>query len=148
VRNTFEANYQSTIGVDLTEKSLKLSQDTKFKFIIWDIAGQKKSIAPYRKKFYQGANFALIVIDRTRPNDIESIKNLYDDIKDHTTSNINFVLVGNKSDLVDEIKTSEEDIKKIADHYEFHSYILTSAKTGENVNDVFLYIAYTFLESV
>ena len=127
---------------------MTLNEDTKIQFIIWDIAGQKKSIAPYRKKFYKGANFALIVIDRTRLNDIESIKSLYNDIKDHATSEINFVLVGNKSDLVDEIITTEEDIKKITEHYGFHSYLLTSAKTGENVNNTFLNIAYTFLESV
>ncbi len=148
VRNTFEADYTSTIGVDLSEKLVTLNEDTNIQFIIWDIAGQKKSIAPYRKKFYKGANFALIVLDRTRPNNIESIRNLYNDIKDHATSEIIFVLIGNKSDLADEIITSEEDIKKVADHYGFHSYILTSAKTGENVNDAFLNIAYTFLESV
>jgi len=148
VRNTFKADYQSTIGVDLSEKLVTLNEDTDIQFIIWDIAGQKKSIAPYRKKFYKGANFALIVLERTRPNNIESIRNLYNDIKDHATSEIIFVLIGNKSDLADEIITSEEDIKKIADHYGFHSYILTSAKTGENVNDAFLNIAYTFLESV
>ena len=148
VRNTFEEDYQSTIGVNLSEKLVKLNEATGVQFIIWDIAGQKKSIAPYRKKFYKGANFALIVIDRTRPNDVESIKSLYHDIKDHGTTDINFILVGNKSDLLDAIITSEEDIKKIVDHYGFHSYILTSAKTGENVNDAFLNIAYTFLESV
>ncbi len=148
VRNSFKADYQSTIGVDLSEKLITLNEDTDIQFIIWDIAGQKKSIAPYRKKFYKGANFAFIVLDRTRPNNIESIRDLYNDIKDHATSEIIFVLIGNKSDLADEIITSEEDIKKVADHYGFHSYILTSAKTGENVNDAFLNIAYTFLESV
>ena len=148
VRNTFKADYQSTIGVDLSEKLITLNEDTDIQFIIWDIAGQKKSIAPYRKKFYKGANFAFIVLDRTRPNNIESIRDLYNDIKDHATSEIIFVLIGNKSDLADEIITSEEDIKKVADHYGFHSYILTSAKTGENVNDAFVNIAYTFLESV
>ena len=148
VRNSFKADYQSTIGVDLSEKLITLNEDTDIQFIIWDIAGQKKSIAPYRKKFYKGANFAFIVLDRTRPNNIESIRDLYNDIKDHATSEIIFVLIGNKSDLADKIITSEEDIKKVADHYGFHSYILTSAKTGENVNDAFLNIAYTFLESV
>ncbi len=148
VLNTFDVDYQSTIGVNLSEKVVKLNEDTRIQFIIWDIAGQKKSIAPYRKKFYKGANFALIVIDRTRPNDVESIKSLYDDIKEHATNDIIFILVGNKSDLLEEIITSEEDIKKIVDYFGFHSYILTSAKTGENVNDAFLNIAYTFLESV
>ena len=35
----------------------------------------------------------------------------------------------------------------MAEKFGFH-YILTSAKTGENVNDSFLYMAYRFLEMV
>jgi hypothetical protein len=49
--------------------------------------------------------------------------------------------------LVDNIVISEEEIKEIADQNGFN-YIFTSAKTGENVQDSFLYIAYKFLESV
>jgi GTPase SAR1 family protein len=57
------------------------------------------------------------------------------------------VIVGNKSDLVDDIVISEDQIKATAEEYGFH-HITTSAKTGENVNDAFLYIALKFLEKV
>jgi GTPase SAR1 family protein len=59
---------------------------------------------------------------------------------------LNIILVGNKSDLEENIAITEEEIKNVANQNNFH-YILTSAKTGENVNDSFLYIAYRFLES-
>ena len=58
---------------------------------------------------------------------------------------LNNINIGNKSDLVNEIVVSEEDLKSVANRYGFN-YLLTSAKTGENVNDVFQYIAYKFLE--
>ncbi|MGV9172034.1 MAG: GTP-binding protein, partial [Promethearchaeia archaeon] len=51
----------------------------------------------------------------------------------------------NKSDLVEEVIISEEEIMEAAEEYGFH-HITTSAKTGENVNDAFLYIALKFLE--
>ncbi len=55
--------------------------------------------------------------------------------------------MGNKSDLIDEIVISEEDIKEISKQYGSH-YILTSAKTGVGVNDAFLYIAYRVIETL
>lgn len=69
------------------------------------------------------------------------------DLKKYVPPDIKIVLVGNKSDLVENILVGEHDLKKVADQYGFY-YILTSAKTGENVNDSFLYMAYKFLESV
>jgi GTPase SAR1 family protein len=57
------------------------------------------------------------------------------------------VIVGNKSDLQDELVITEEEIKIVAKELGFH-YILTSALTGENVNEAFLYIAYRFIEKI
>ncbi|MFX1591211.1 MAG: hypothetical protein ACFFCL_00835 [Promethearchaeota archaeon] len=56
------------------------------------------------------------------------------------------MLIGNKSDLTEQIQITESDLKRIADKYKIH-YIMTSAKTGENVEEAFLYIAYKFLGS-
>ena len=147
VENEFKKNYISTLGVQVSENVVNLSEATTINFIIWDIGGQVTQIAPYRKKFYDGVNAAFIVIDRTRPKNLESVKKWYNDIKKSVERNIPIVMVGNKSDLVEEIVISEEEIKEIAKQYDFH-YILTSALTGENVNDAFLYIAYTVIEAL
>lgn len=146
VQNLFRDEYHSTIGVDISMKKINLSENTQMKFVIWDIGGQITQMAPYRKRFYEGANSAFIVIDRTRPESLKNVDIWYDDIKKHITNEINIILVGNKSDLIDQILVSEEDIKSVANHYNFN-YILTSALTGENVNEAFLYAAYKFIES-
>jgi GTPase SAR1 family protein len=86
------------------------------------------------------------VLDRTRQDNLESIELWYNEIKKYVGKDIHIILVGNKSDIVENIEISEESIKTIADEKGFH-YILTSAKTGENVYEMFLYIAYKFLES-
>jgi small GTP-binding protein len=147
VQNLFQESLQSTIGVDISQKLVELSDETKINFVIWDIGGQMSQIAPYRKRFYEGANSAFIVVDRTRPKTLKSVEDWYNDLKKYVPPDIKIVLVGNKSDLVKDITVSEDDIKKIANQNGFH-YILTSAKTGENVNDSFLYMAYKFLETV
>jgi small GTP-binding protein len=147
IENKFERDYISTLGVQISKKTINLSEKTKMNFIIWDIGGQVHQMAPYRAKFYNGANAALIIIDRTRSGNLNSIEKWYKDIKKSVPTNIPIVIVGNKSDLVNEIVIGEEAIKKVAKEYDFH-YILTSALTGENVNDAFLYIAYRVIENL
>ncbi|KKK42609.1 MAG: small GTP-binding domain protein [Candidatus Lokiarchaeum sp. GC14_75] len=147
VENLFKNSYQSTIGVEISQKILNLSENTKMDFAIWDIGGQITSMAPYRKRFYVGAHAAFIVIDRTREDHLKSIDVWYNDIKTHINANVSVIIIGNKSDLADEVVISEEDIKEIAEKNNFH-YILTSAKTGENVDEAFRYIAYKFLENI
>jgi len=147
VKNLFKESYHSTVGVDISKKNIELAKNTKINFAIWDIGGQITQMSPYRKRFYEGANAAFLVIDRTKQDSLESIQKWYNEISRFIGKKINIIIIGNKSDLDDKIVISEEDIKKIANQNNFH-YILTSAKTGENVNDSFLYIAYRFLGSI
>lgn len=147
VKNQFEKDYVSTIGVQISKKSINITDKVRMNFILWDIGGQVQQMAPYRAKFYNGANAAFIVIDRTRESSLSSVKKWYDDIKNSIPKNIPIVLVGNKSDLKAETMIKEEDIGKVAEDFGFH-YILTSARTGENVNDAFLYIAYSVIETL
>ncbi|MFX1310122.1 MAG: GTP-binding protein [Promethearchaeota archaeon] len=146
VENRFERDYISTIGVQLSKKTVLLSEKTKLNFIIWDIGGQEQ-FTLNRAKFYNGANAAFIVVDRTRPNNLNSVEKWFKDIQKAVKRDIPVVIVGNKSDLSDEIVISEEDMKEVAKQFGFH-YILTSALTGENVNDAFLYIAYRVVENL
>ena len=147
VQNSFKENYISTIGVEISKKNIDLSSETQIQFIIWDIGGQKQEMQPFRKRFFSGANAAFIVVDRTRPSTLENFKFWNKSIKEVVNANIPTVIIGNKSDLIDDIVVSKSNIKKIADEYGYR-YLLTSAKTGENVDDAFMYIAYKFLESV
>ena len=146
VENRFERDYISTLGVEISKKTVILSESTKMNFIIWDIGGQQH-FNLNRARFYNGANAALIMVDRTRSDHLNSIENWYNDIKKSIQRNIPVIIVGNKSDLSDEIVISEEELKEVAKQFGFH-YIVTSALTGENVNDAFLYIAYRVIESL
>ena len=147
VKNLFKEAYHSTIGVEISKKSIELSTETIIDFAIWDIGGQITQMTPYRKRFYTGAHSAFIVIDRTRKGSLQSIEKWSTEFQKYVERKINVIIVGNKSDLDEKIVISEKDIKRIAEKNNFH-YILTSAKTGENAYDAFLYIAYRFLESV
>ena len=145
VENMFTESYIATIGVEISKKAVVMNEDTTIDFVLWDIGGQISTMAPYRHRFYEGASAAFIVIDRTRPNNLESVKTWYKEIRESVSHVIPVVIVGNKSDLQNELVITEEEIKVVARELGFH-YILTSARTGENVNEAFLYIAYRFIE--
>ncbi|MFW9783832.1 MAG: ADP-ribosylation factor-like protein, partial [Candidatus Heimdallarchaeota archaeon] len=146
VQNLFKNSYHSTVGVEISKKTIELAKNTKINFAIWDIGGQITQMTPYRKRFYEGANAAFIVIDRTRTESLKSVQKWHNELSRYIGKKVSIIIVANKSDLEDKITVSEEEIKNIANQHGFH-YILTSAKTGENVNDLFLYIAYRFLEA-
>lgn len=149
VENKFSENYISTIGVDITTKLMNISNDCNVNFVIWDIGGQITQMTPYRRRFYHGTNSAFIVLDRTRKESLDSVEKWYGDMKSLITSleHIPIVLIGNKSDLIENIEITSEDLKKKAEEYGLH-FIETSAKTGENVSDAFNYIAYRILERI
>jgi small GTP-binding protein len=145
VENKFKDEYITTMGVDITKHVVNLDDKVEINFIIWDIGGQ--NFAPYRSKFYNGASCAMIVIDRTRDKTLKSIERWYEDIKESVDEEIPIVIVANKSDLVDDIVLEEEEINKKAEDLGFN-YILTSAKTGENVSTTFQYLGYKYLEKI
>jgi len=80
IENMFSESYISTIGVQITKKTVVMDEDTKINFVLWDIGGQISTMAPYRQRFYEGASAAFIVIDRTRPDNLESVNRWYKEI--------------------------------------------------------------------
>ena len=113
-----------------------LSGDSKFEFVLWDIAGQQK-FNIMRKHFYKGANGQILVFDLTRPETLESIPKWYEDIKNNLGEEIQGIIVGNKNDLVEQRQVMQEKVRKIAEKLNLE-YIETSALTGVNVDEAFL----------
>ncbi len=136
--NAFRRTYITTIGVNVTSKNLTYS-DRKVKFAIWDIAGQTK-FQLTRRHFYEGTQGVILVFDLTRPDTFEDIAKWYDDVKNATKRELPGIILGNKADLVDDIKISSEKIETIAQRLRL-GYIETSAMEGKNVNEAFLYLA-------
>ncbi len=146
VDEKFAESYVSTIGVDITRKSLQVSEKCLVNLGIWDIGGQIQNMAPYRKRFYQGANFACIAFDITRRKTFESIDRWLKDISSSVDVSVPIALIATKMDLPDK-KVTLEEISKKAESLNC-PFILTSARTGNNIHDVFQYAVHKFLERV
>jgi small GTP-binding protein len=145
VYDRFDEKYLTTMGVKISQKVLPPFQDLssgkmiQHTFLIWDIAGLAKFDNAVMN-YFRGASGALAVADLTRRETIGHISELCDKFK---TVNPNAVLVvlGNKMDIfIDDQKALSELNTKAAD-YDTDS-ILTSAKTGEHVEQAFLDLSH------
>lgn len=144
VENKFHLGYLPTIQLNISKKTLSIEK-TNINFVIWDVGGQVTQMSHYRDKFYHGAQAGILVVDRTRKKTLENAEMWYFDAKKTIHNEIPFILVGNKSDLENEIVVSEQDFEEKADMFGF-DYILTSAKSGENVEEVFLNLAMMYFK--
>ena len=144
-QKTFEDVYDCTIGVDFFTKTIDVNGKT-VKLQIWDTAGTEK----YRSitsSYYRGSHCALIVFDLTSKDSFESlptwIENYYKNCNQEFDKNV--IMIGNKNDLSEKRDVTQD---KINDFIKLNNlvYFETSAKTGENVDESFQYIAQKLME--
>ncbi|KAL9599149.1 MAG: hypothetical protein Q9219_004015 [cf. Caloplaca sp. 3 TL-2023] len=143
VKDQFDDYRESTIGAAFLTQTISLDDSTTVKFEIWDTAGQEryKSLAPM---YYRNANCAVVVYDITQASSLDKAKAWVKELQRQANENIIIALAGNKSDLV----ASQPDKRAIstadAEAYAREAGLLffeTSAKTAENVRDLFTAIA-------
>ncbi len=137
INNTFSEKYITTIGVKVDKKLVKVGKK-EVSILLWDIAGEvKQDKVP--KSYFLGASAIIYVFDLTRPS---TYKNLSEDIgilREILPEAI-IKIVGNKKDLV-----KENAISTIKKELTFPVEVFTSAKTGENVIELFEELAKQFL---
>lgn len=144
VENTFAKDYKSTIGTSIMKKECSFKElDSVVRFVIWDLAGQSQ-FKRVRQSYLANAEAGILVYDVTNRKSYENIKNWHNEIK-KASPNISLILIGNKIDLKDERAVKLEEGNKLAEELEL-SYIETSAKTGENINDAFKMLALLMIK--
>ncbi len=62
----------------------------------------------------------------------------YKELKEQSSPDIKIILVGNKNDLSNKRAVKEDEVQKLIKEYDIDYYIETSAKTGENVEKLFV----------
>ena len=138
VENKFSLHYKFTIGVDFMTKTIEFEPGKSAKLTLWDIGGQER-FKVLRRSFYEGTNGALIVFDLSRANTFTKMKEWLSDARQSIENDFPVIILGNKSDLIPEIGEiidRNEPLKYAK--AENSTYIETSAKTGNNVDNAFL----------
>ncbi|KAF2719429.1 ras-domain-containing protein [Polychaeton citri CBS 116435] len=167
VNNDFQPNKEPTIGAAFLTQKCQLPNRI-IKFEIWDTAGQERfaSLAPM---YYRNAQSALVVYDITKPSSLVKAKHWVAELQRQASPGIVIALVGNKLDLCEDDpadgeqgeggenvedegddgkarKVSTEEGKSYAEE-ENLLFFETSAKTGQNVSEVFTAIANAIPEA-
>ncbi|SCU88229.1 LADA_0E08944g1_1 [Lachancea dasiensis] len=138
VSNDFAENKEPTIGAAFLTQRVNMGDHT-IKFEIWDTAGQERfaSLAPM---YYRNAQAALVVYDVTKPQSFIKARHWVKELHEQASRDIIIALVGNKLDIIEnggERKVAREEAENLAQQ-EGLLFFETSAKSGSNVNEVFL----------
>ena len=126
----FSDKYLTTIGVKVNNKTIKID-DESISMMVWDIAGevsQDKVPASY----FLGASGIIYVMDLSRPLTFVNLESDIQFLRD-LLPNGTIIIVANKKDLVTEeqLETIRQELARPFDYS-------TSAKTGENVEELFI----------
>ena len=143
VSDDFYEFQEPTIGASFMAKKITID-NTEIKLEIWDTAGQERyrGLAPM---YYRNASIALVVYDITQKCSFEGAKTWINELRKKANEDCIIALLGNKCDLEKYRKVSKEIIKEYIEsnniiHYE------VSAKTGENIKDLFNFICKKLID--
>ena len=131
-------DYKTTIGVDFYIKTIPIETKEgpiKAKLQLW-VFGDQERFSSIRPMYYRDSLGAVLVFDLTNSSSFEHLPQWIEDVRSNVKSEIPLLLVGNKSDLIDQRQVTLEEINSITRDFNLY-YMETSAKTGEGVDNCF-----------
>ena len=141
----FTEDYKMTIGVDFHVKTINIDSNEgliRAKLQIWDTGGQER-FSSIRPMYYRGSLGALLIFDLTNSSSFEHLPQWIEEVRANVKNEPPLLLVGNKSDLVDQRAISLDVFTRNFNLF----YMETSAKTGEGVGDCFYILACLMIGS-
>ncbi len=134
VFNTFSEKYEMTIGTNIYKKNMTYRGNTVH-LTLWDVMGNAGFRNILKTAYFYGADGLFVVGDITRPDTFESLPDWVSLAIEGSEKELPRILLANKSDL--EWKLKEDDIATWAAELFANSYLITSAKTGDNIYTAF-----------
>lgn len=129
---TFKDQIESTIGA-----SFYVIDYNGIKYDVFDCAGQERfrSLLPM---YYRNSKILLLVFDVSNLDTLKKFDRFLRGASEHITNAYRVIIIGNKIDLVDKNKLHIVDkmVKNMTREYDICEYVYTSARTGENFDNL------------
>jgi small GTP-binding protein len=135
VKSIYSDIYHTSVGVNIDKKLIKVKEQN-LKLILWDLHGEDK-FQKIRMSYLRGASGYILVVDGTRRYTLDQALSLQQRVEE--IIGIPFIIVLNKSDLIDEWEIKDAAIEELAQRG--WTVIKASAKTGLGVEESFLTLA-------
>ncbi len=149
VLDEFSDRYLTTIGTKVTKKEVEVAFPARglrvqLDLMIWDIMGQQGFRELLRDAYFHGAHGILAVADMTRRETLDGLYGWIDSVY-RVVSQLPVVIAVNKADLAEEAKFDGAEVAPLVHAFE-GEFLMTSAKTGANVEAAFLRLGRSVLE--
>ena len=129
----FTDKYLTTIGAKVNSKTVNTAKG-EINLLVWDIAGEiTQDKVP--QSYFLGSSGVVYVVDLTRPRTFEAVSTEVAFLKNLLPESP-ILIVANKKDLV-----TDDEIRELAKKISLPWDFLTSAKTAENVEKMFIHLA-------
>ncbi len=133
----FFEDTKMTIGVGFHIHRTKLGEDD-ITLQIWDLGGQDQfQKMDVFSSYIKGATGVIVAFDLTSVETLLSLENWLNLIHE-SAGDLSIVVVGNKSDLMDEREVDDDLIQEFLNSHGNCPYFKTSALTGQNVEESFI----------
>jgi small GTP-binding protein len=135
VEGRFDEKYLTTVGTVVTRKAVPVAGNM-VNLLIWDLAGGRNYS---QSRYLVGLAGALLVCDLTRAETLDAFHAYVGEIQQNNPHAV-LIVLANKSDLSDERVITDEQLQTAAKEIGA-PLLLTSAKTGEQVEAAFTLLA-------
>uniref|UniRef100_A0A915LS98 Uncharacterized protein n=1 Tax=Meloidogyne javanica TaxID=6303 RepID=A0A915LS98_MELJA len=134
------------LGDSCTGKTLLELGRRRVKLQVWDTAGQER-FRSLTASYYRDADALLLIYDVTNRASFEHIRDWLAQVKEYAKDEVALTLVGNKVDLGHQRKVRADEGRQLAKDYDI-PFIETSAKSGQNVSEMFFDLTTRLLNAV
>jgi len=158
VLDQFSDDYIPTLGTKITKHEVRLGRDGnvyEMVLLIYDINGHWSTLGQtiedftqmIPSNFFSNAEGLMLVCDLTNRESFYNYEFWHDNVLKALGKDVPGIFLGNKSDLLQDIKVTNEDIQDLIDEKKA-PFLMTSAKTGRNVEDAFRQLAQVIVTNL
>ena len=131
---------QIKVNIDPQPGQAAAAAPTQVKLQLWDTAGDEK-LRHITRNYFNGASGAVIVYDVTSRDSMNVAVDWLTSVRENAPKNCYICLVGNKTDLLEQVEVPHREGKQFAEQNGFQEFKETSAKDGTGIQELFKHMA-------